>query len=322
MQRNLSIDLVKIIAMFMVLALHMVLCKDVYPQSIIKSWNCGIANVAIPLFFMVSGFLMSNKPLDVNYSLVKIKKILFFVFKTTTLFIVLEWLFFSDGHLLQLMRSYYTWIMQRGIMWQYWYFAAMIILYALLPYIGRVFGTKYHLPIIIILVVICSIIFFLNIFYEFEQKYVRQSFRIWYWLLYFLMGAYISNHQNLFKKIGWRHVLAIFVFMLIYVYIVEIPYDEYSFGSIVCIVYAVIVFSACLSTTIKNERIIKELSSLFLPVYSIHPYVISKMRLFEPYLDYSPFVQYVVGMILVVGINISLAFILMRIPYVKDIFKM
>ena len=174
MQRNLSIDLVKIIAMFMVLALHMVLCKDVYPQSIIKSWNCGIANVAIPLFFMVSGFLMSNKPLDVNYSLVKIKKILFFVFKTTTLFIVLEWLFFSDGHLLQLMRSYYTWIMQRGIMWQYWYFAAMIILYALLPYIGRVFGTKYHLPIIIILVVICSIIFFLNIFYEFEQKYVRQ----------------------------------------------------------------------------------------------------------------------------------------------------
>lgn len=322
MKRNLSIDLVKIIAMFMVLALHIVLCKEMVPRSIFKSWNSGVAGIAIPLFFMVSGFLMSQKPSDFKYSFKKIKAILWFVFKTTTLFVVLNWLFAPERYPFHLFRSYYAWITQKGIMWQYWYFAAMIIIYALLPFLGKIINSKYHLPVIICLVAISFIFFLLNIFYDFERLYIRQTFRIWYWFMYFLVGAYIRNHQEKFNGITWKHVIYAVMFMLVYVYYVEIPYDEYSFGSIICMIYAVIVFSACLNTKIVKGRVIQELSSLFLPVYAIHPFVISKLSFLDPYFDFSPSVKFFVVLALVIGVNVPLAYLLMKIPYVKEIFKM
>ena len=322
MKRNLSIDLVKVIAMFMVLALHIVIFKGKIPLSIFRSWNSGLATIAIPLFFMVSGYLLSRKPFDYHYSFKKIKSIIIFIFKTTTLFVVIESLFFSDGQILQLIRSYYAWIMQRGIMWQYWYFAAMIIIYALLPFLGKIINSKYHLPVIICLVAISFIFFLLNIFYDFERLYIRQTFRIWYWFMYFLVGAYIRNHQEMFNWITWKHVIYAIIFMLVYVYYVEIPYDEYSFGSIICMIYAVIVFSACLNTKIIKGRVIQELSSLFLPVYAIHPFVINKLSFLDPYFDFSPSVKFFVVLALIICVNVPLAYLLMKIPYVKEIFKM
>lgn len=322
MQRNLSIDLVKIIAMFMVLALHVILFKERIPWTIYKSWNSGISTIAIPLFFMVSGYLLVDKPFDYSYSFRKIRGILFFIFKTTTIFVVIEWLFFNDINMFQLIRSYYLWVFQRGIMWQYWYFAAMIIIYSVLPFLGKVIRSNYHLHVIICLVVISFIFFLLNIFYDFERFHVRQTFRIWYWLMYFFVGAYIKKHKKLFSYIKWIHVLMAIIFMLVYVYFVEIPYDEYSFGSIICMVYAIIVFSACLNTKIKYRKTIHELSTLFLPVYAIHPFVISKMGFLNPYVDYSPEVKLFVVIFLIFSINIFLAYIIMKIPYVKNIFKM
>ena len=306
----------------MVLALHIVLCKEMVPRSIFKSWNSGIAGIAIPLFFMVSGFLMSQKPSDYSYSIKKIRAILLFVFKTTTLFVIIEWLFCSESNPFYLLRSYYAWITQNGIMWQYWYFAAMIFIYASLSFLGKIIRSKYLLPTIIGLIIVSFVFFLLNIFYDFERIHVRQTFRIWYWLMYFLTGAYIRDHQNKFRKIGWWHVLGMVIFMMVYVYYVEIPYDEYGFGSIICMIYAVVVFSACLNTKIKNERIIQELSSLFLPVYAIHPFVIGKLTYLEPYLRFSPAIQFYVVLALIFVINIALAFVLMKIPYVRDIFKM
>ena len=64
--RNLSIDLIKIIAMLSVVGLHST-CDFINPEKF------GMANilyrtfvVAIPLFFMVSGFLLLGRK-NINY---------------------------------------------------------------------------------------------------------------------------------------------------------------------------------------------------------------------------------------------------------------
>ena len=320
MQRNLSIDLVKVIAMFMVMALHVFLCHIVQP-SLVYSWNLGLASIAIPLFFMVSGFLLSGKEGSIGYSWRKIKGILRFVFITVTFIALANILLPPHISILDGVKSYYAWFYQKGLLWQYWYFGAMIIIYALLPILLSIIHSRW-LPIAIVaLVVVSFVMFLLNISCEFEQHYVRQTFRIWYWLMYFFVGAYMRLHQQRFRKIGWWHVLGIVVVMMAYVYFVEIPYDEYAFGSIICMVYAVIVFSACLNTKIKNGKVIRELSKLFLPVYAIHPFVNSRIEYLSPYLQFSPEVQYFVVLALVFVMNIALAYFLMRIPYVKDVFK-
>ena len=321
MQRNLSIDLVKIIAMFMVLMLHIGLLKP--PNTTFYRCTHGIACIAIPLFFMVSGYLLSNKKPDYNYSIKKIGKVLLFIFKTTTLFLIIEYVFFY-GNLMLLLRSYFNWVNQHGIMWHYWYFASMIFIYVSLPVLLKIIHSEFFRFSLIILVVISLCFFILDLFYNFERENIRQTYRIWYWLMYFFLGAYINFNQTKFKIITWKFALcACFIYTIFQVSMVSyITANEYYFGSILCMLYAITVFVACLNTKIKNITLIHELSSLFLPVYAIHPYIISKLLYLVPYLHFSSIVYYFVLLSLVVGINISLAYLLMKIPYVKDIFKM
>ena len=321
MKRNLSIDLVKIIAMFMVLMLHIGLLKP--PNTTFYRCTHGVACIAIPLFFMVSGYLLSNKIPDFNYSIKKISRILLFIFKTTTLFIIIEYVFFN-GNLLLLLRSYYNWFNQHGIMWHYWYFASMIFIYVSLPLLLKIIHSKYLGLSLIILVVISLCFFILDLFYDFERENIRQTYRIWYWLMFFFLGAYINLNQSKFKIINWKFAFcACFIYTLFQVSMVSyITANEFFFGSIFCMLYAITVFVACLNKKIKNNTVIHELSSLFLPVYAIHPYIISKLLYLVPYLNFSSIINYFTLLSLVVVINISIAFILMRIPYVKDIFKM
>lgn len=321
MKRNLSIDLVKTIAMFMVLILHIGL---LHPENTLF-YRCthGIACIAIPLFFMVSGYLMAGKIIDRKYILNKVKTILVFIVKTTSMIIIVEFCFFNHN-LLQLLPSYYSWIRQHGMMWQYWYFASMLIIYMMLPLLQKIIHSKYLMVSIMVLISVCFTFFLLDIFFGFEKKYIRQTFRIWYWIMYFLIGAYIRIHHNKFSVFNWKISLIIcFVYTFFQVSTSSFKLsNEYYFGSIICMIYAFSVFMACLNLKIKNSSVIRELSNLFLPIYAIHPYVISKLSYVTPYIyNYSHF-HYLALFSLVVGGNVILAYLLTRIPCVKNIFKM
>lgn len=63
--RNQNIDLIKIVAMFMVLALHLHVYMPI--RQSVPDYIYGLCGIAIPLFFMVSGFLMCDKPSDFQY---------------------------------------------------------------------------------------------------------------------------------------------------------------------------------------------------------------------------------------------------------------
>lgn len=82
MQRNQSIDLIKIIAMYMVLMLHTGVARHFatnYDYTSVPEVYM-VAGIAIPLFFMVSGFLLANRLVDWKYSFSKIIGILRFTF--------------------------------------------------------------------------------------------------------------------------------------------------------------------------------------------------------------------------------------------------
>ena len=79
--RNQSIDLVKVIAMFMVLLLHTGVarhCSSIDYTSVPQVYL--IAGIAIPMFFMVSGYLLSTKEPSFAYSARKTFGILKFTF--------------------------------------------------------------------------------------------------------------------------------------------------------------------------------------------------------------------------------------------------
>ena len=162
MKRNISLDFIKIVAMYSVLALHIGFAID-YTSCFLTSYWWSFFGVAIPLFFMVSGYLMESKTINYAYSLKKILGILKYVFLTLTPFVVYQLL---QGNLNSL-KYYYAWVRQGSALPVDWYFAAMIIVYLLLPSLKKLMNSKYLASFLIILVLFFQVVFVLNIKYVF-----------------------------------------------------------------------------------------------------------------------------------------------------------
>lgn len=310
----------------MVLALHINITHQI-EYSWILACNYAYACVAIPLFFMVSGFLMHGRLLSVNYSIKKIKGILKFVFITTTIiityFLINNCIRHHNSSLYYYVSAYYLWIFQGGPMWQYWYFASMIIIYSFAPIFEKIFHSKYLSIWLLFFIIISLVVFILNSIFDFERKYVIQSFRIWYWFMYFLLGGYIRKHQDRFKFINWWYAI---VMCLIYTIfqksgIINVRGNEYYFGSIMCMIYAISVFCACINTKIEKSKTIKTLSSLFLPVYTVHPTILIWFSHFSFIKTLHPINQYFLAYFIVCLITILLSYLIMKIPIIKNIFR-
>lgn len=184
-----SLDLIKIVAMYGVVLLH--------TNAILLHYNSGfilysIAGLSMPLFFMVSGYLMYTREVTYRYIFAKIIKIVRFCFINALLFFILFGLKNSDG-LNDFMNYFPGCFIQRGGVAQFWYFGSIIIIYAMLPFLQKLRLRYVHFTLyfLIILFVLCSTVFYLNLVNGFEKS-VIQTFRMWYPLLYFLLGGVLN----------------------------------------------------------------------------------------------------------------------------------
>ncbi|MBQ9340257.1 MAG: acyltransferase [Paludibacteraceae bacterium] len=266
--RNQSIDLVKIIAMIMVVRMHIGLAHNL-PSYELSRFVHGILCPAVPLFFMVSGYLMQCRMPDYRYIWGKIGRILKFVYIVIPISCVLT------GIVVHHPRPYslVTWIIGGGNMWQFWYFAAIIIVYALAPYICKMVASSKSHIYIAIMFLICAVVTIVNVYLGFEQTYVRQTFRLYYWIFYFMLGAYIKQNGHS-EHINWLWVLSMMCAAVVFITPSLTSLFDNLYGSIVCAAYAYCILCACLNTPVHDSKLISNLSSLFLPVYTLHPVAI------------------------------------------------
>ena len=94
--RNLSIDLIKIVAMFGVMCLHSTHSYSIHGQLCFADILYESAVVSIPLFFMVSGYLLvGREKIDYKYAIRKVIGIMRFV----SIIVFTFWLARSVYHL-------------------------------------------------------------------------------------------------------------------------------------------------------------------------------------------------------------------------------
>lgn len=139
--RNLSIDLVKIVAMFGVMCLHSTHSYAIPNHFCFADILYESAVVSMPLFFMVSGYLLIGRPnVDYRYSIRKIIGIVRFV----SIIVIAYWLIHSVHHLkfdlVELAKSLIQPYFQSGIFSIFWYFGAMIIIYMLYPKLNYIYN--------------------------------------------------------------------------------------------------------------------------------------------------------------------------------------
>ena len=243
-----------------------------------------------------------------------------FVLLTISLDIAVEWLCGNGVNL----RTYGSWIVQNGRFWHYWYFAALLLIYAMLPFFEKVMGS---LMFIMVLIMICFSIFILDVLFDFENKYIKQPFRIWYWLLYFMVGAYVGRNESKLHVIPFLFVvISAFSFVLFYMSgVARLKGNEFYFGNVLCLLYTSSLFLFILKLPIDNDyfkRIISSLSAIFLPVYAIHPFLIKYELVYVPVLSDSIHLTIWYYYLIVSLSVVLLSLLIVKIPIIKEIFKL
>lgn len=280
----------------------------------------AFTGIAMPMFFMVSGYLMCKKDVVWGYSGKKIWGIIrFCIFVCIPLSIALS---FTSGEITILFPQC---LIQKGRIAQFWYFGSMIIIYAILPYLIKVIRSKWLKMTLLGVAFFCSVVFALNILYGFE-KHIIQTFRLWNWLFYFLLGAFIHQNEASVKWIKWYYIIPSLAIYILFFQIIKIGGNEYYFCSPVCMIHSTICFVGILNLNISGSSIIGQLSNCFLPIYTFHTYIevfwCSKTPLFSYFENTLPTsTAYIIEYCIVAITCIIFSLILMRMPYMTKIFK-
>lgn len=316
--RNLSIDLIKIIAMFGVISLH---CNTDRLDNMVAFPLSRVAGISIPLFFMVSGYLLLEKSGGWKYSCKKIIGIARFVFLCSVVFSVI-YVFSNPTLKVNVLGIFLRAFIQKGPFWMFWYFGAMCLLYMLLPLLK--WADKrwdYFYPKLFICLLCIDFVVFIVTFVCRWEYDVIQSFRLWNWLTYFSLGSIIHKYQIHIPVNAFVVIFSGLLFV-VFVYCSRTYIDgiEYFFTTPLCMLYATLFFVKINSLKIQKNMILSQLSELFLPVYTIHYFVIEAFRdiITSQYIGiWTPLFDYLA----ITTITLLFCYLVMKIPLAKLFFK-
>ena len=328
--RNINLDILKVLACVGVVLLHTTMGG--FKEA--GSWNLltylyYLGTYSIPLFFMVNGYLLLGKrEITYSYILQKVKWILITVSSWT--FIV--WLFkrdFTENLIKKIVGS----LIQKGYFFQFWFFGALILIYICLPILKKFLNSRRsYLYILSVLLVIGLIFELTNIVLQMPvQTYVIQTFRLWTWFFYYILGGFIAQFDkdiinNMFKR--WMKVIVVLLFLvspLILFFLAKTTYHnffaEYFYDLLFVKVVSLGIFLTIFSLALNqdNNKWIIVLSNQTMGVFIIHTYI---MKVWEKLFGFSFLGAYLLFAIFTLSVSFIIVGMLMKIPYFNRIVKL
>ena len=328
--RNINLDFLKIMACIGVVLLHTTMPG--FKET--GSWNYltylyYLGTYSIPVFFMVNGYLLLGKnEISYSYILQKIKWILV----TVSIWTLIIWIYkrdFSQNPIKKVLGS----LLQRGYFFQFWFFGALILIYLCLPILKRFLKSKNRYLLALSLLVIIGFVLELTnyLLQKPVQVYVIQTFRLWTWFFYYILGGFIAqfnlaNLRSCFKN--WMKVVTLVLLFIspfiLYVLAKDIHhnlYAEYFYDSIFVKIVSLGIFLTVLTfdlNTDKNRWIIY-LSNQIMGVFIIHSYV---MKVWEKLVGFNFVGAYLLFLIFTLSVSFIVVGILIKIPYFNRIVKL
>lgn len=331
-KRDICLDLLKVMAAFAVVKLH----SGCYGfAGAVVQYMCGFA---IPIFFMVSGSLMLNRPdgISKNYIIKRMIRILGLMFVWNLMVVVL--VVIKDKSLINPLEYMIQAMFQKGYFWHFWYLWSLLFLTILSPVISRAFVSKNTCSALLMILLVICFFFSLATVYQ-HGKYqleihVPQSFRLWSHLLYFCLGGVLYRIGRTEKLIDLirKHKGFVWIGMvMLSVTVALVQYNicagtsfsspEYCFTNLVIILYNVLLYIVVLSSKgerLSQSRIFHAMSLDSIGIFILHPFVIgifSRLgiwRLSYPICDF----------LLVLVTTILLVEVIRRIPSLKRLVKL
>lgn len=323
MKRDFTIDLIKVIAMLCIIALH------VFPYR--SDWSVtnllyDASVMGIPLFLMSSGYLLigEERVSDKRYILRKFYRIIRFI----VLFASVVWAL----KLLMHQAAMSDWIhyltgafLQKGPAAVCWYLGAMLIIYLLLPLINRLYcNRKSFIAAFLVLTLIEFFCFTQNLLKDtpWEQS-VPQMFRIWNWLYYFMLGGIVkllseSSYTIGYKSLAWCLLILLPACIFFQEHFkAQIGSDgcEFFYSSFIVALLAFTAFISIKGFTIPENSLLHKvlawISPCFLWVYVTHPLIVT----FTSQFVNNPFALYLIVLV----ISVTFSKVVVSIPILKKL---
>ena len=163
------------------------------------------------------------------------------------------------------------------------------------------------------------------------QTYVIQTFRLWTWFFYYLLGGFIAQFnkdiiKNRFKR--WMKAVVVFLFLispLILFFLAKTTYNnlfaEYFYDILFVKVVSLGIFLTILTLTLNEKRsgCIVSLSNQTMGVFIIHTYI---MKIWEKLFGFSFVGSYLLFAIFTLSVSFIIVGMLMKIPYFNRIVKL
>jgi surface polysaccharide O-acyltransferase-like enzyme len=319
-----------------VVGLH-TLKKDLSFVNLILYDTCGFA---VPVFFASSGYILLNRDNNsITYSLKKILLILKAVIFWCLLFGGSEIVYslmresITINPIVYLVKNILKSLIQRGTMWHFWYFGALIIVYLCLPALSKI-RDKLKYVFCFLLIAGCLLQIVSYIAGEPLQKHVIQTFRIWTWLKYFILGGLIGEYTSLSQntadhrssQIGSIQVLAATGIAVAYQIVagkllLHNTYAEYFYDSVFTTAWTLLLLSFCLKIHLSDQtkNFIKGYAPITMGIYIFHPIV---LRVVNHFIVADSLSDTLLLFVTVLILSSGVAFIASKIPFVKEFIRL
>ena len=328
--RNINLDLIKVLACIGVVLLHttMIGFKDT------GSWNLlaylyYLGTYSIPLFFMVNGYLLLGKRnITYSYILEKVKWILITVSSWNTI----VWLLKRDFAVNPVKKIIGS-MVQKGYFFQFWFFGALILIYLCLPILKKFLNSKRSYLYILSSLVTIGLVFELaNMVLQMPlQSYFIQTFRLWTWFFYYILGGLVAQFDKEIIKKGfkrWMKVVAVLLLLIspvILFFLAKTIYHnlfaEYFYDILFVKIVSLGFFLMVLTLSLEEDKSkwIVYLSNQTMGVFIVHTYV---MKVLEKLLGFSYTGAYLLFPISTLCVSLIVVSLLMKIPYFNRIVKL
>ncbi len=341
-KRNINVDLVKCLAVFLVLSVHFFAHTGLYKIVITKESYLDIAfrtlfMVCVPLFIITTGYLMKDKELS--------KKYYYGIFRVLMVYIIDGILYCTYYHLCYgeplSIKHICRMILEFNIGYS-WYIEMYIGLFMLIPFLNLIFKNlntkKKHQSLIITLLILTSLPAILNTEYGFIPEWWIGIYPI----TYYFIGSYIKEYNVQISK------LLNIVFQLIVLEIATIMnifysngrlfnFDKYNdWGSILNVILSSLIFIFVINIDLTKlskriKRVIAKVSELSLGIYLtsaiiddvlyFNYYTIKELHGFLGYIKIVPLVFIVsTGLAIIIDICYKIINKLFIEKYIKPLF--
>lgn len=356
-ERYANIDLLKTMAIFMVIVLHSGLLHTNF--FIIKSsasyieFAIRLIMEGVPIFVIVNGFLVINKKFDLKKHLHKILSIFILLIVWSFIYVIISSLIYNTTINI---KNIFLEVITTNISSKYtgilWFLQNLIALYLLFPVLKVLHDNDkkiYNYLFIVVTIFTIGMNFFslINNIIEIKTswkglKYLLSyisKFNIitnGYFVFYFMLGGYIFENRNKLKLgNNNKKVIAIiaigalaWLFAIIYGICLtfiqkKMINDNYNYSTVfLCLT---IIGLYCLTSNYKNtgniiNRIIESIGKNSLGIYLIHMLVIRGLKIIQ--FPYNLFIQRLGFSLLVFIISYVIVIFIKKIPYVSKIISL